>query len=164
MTTFIREQETKEVLNKYKDMSNQDLLDYLMSHRYDSDCQYIFNHLPKDLQNDLDALAGEMVKIRDKQIAEREQQIAERDQQIAEREQQIAEREQQIAERDQQIAERDQQIAEREQQIADVRKLTEYVDQQIADVQEFNKRLRAENYQIECEIDNIRDIRRQLAR
>jgi septal ring factor EnvC (AmiA/AmiB activator) len=157
MTTFIREQETKEVLNKYREMSTQGLLDYLMSHHYDSDCQYIFNHLPKDLQNDLDALAGEMVKIRDKQIAER-------DQQIAEREQQIAERDQQIAEREQQIAEREQQIAEREQQIADVRKLTEYVDQQIADVQEFNKRLRAENYQIECEIDNIRDIRRQLAR
>jgi hypothetical protein len=99
MTTFIREQETKEVLNNYREMSTQGLLDYLMLHHYDGDCQYIFNHLPKDLQDDLDALAGEMVKIR---------------------------------------------------------------DQQIADVQAFNKRLRAENYQIECEIENVRDIRRQL--
>jgi hypothetical protein len=113
MTTFIREQETKEIMNKYTDMSTQELLDYLMSHHYDGDCQYIFSHLPKDLQDDIDALAGETVKIRD-------------------------------------------------QQISNVKKLTEYVDRHIADVQEFNKRLRAENYQIECEIENVRDIRRQL--
>jgi len=94
---LIREIETKHILNIYNSMSAQQLLDYILSYHNDSDCKYIFDSLPQNLQDRIDELAGELVKIRDQQIAEVRKQIAERDQQIAERDQQIAERDQQIA-------------------------------------------------------------------
>lgn len=76
MTTFIRN-ETKDVLDNYKSYTPESLFAYLMSYEYDNDCQYIFNNLPQDLQNEIDALAGEQRKEVQKQIAERDKQIAE---------------------------------------------------------------------------------------
>jgi len=81
--TLIREIETKHILNIYNSMSAQQLLDYILSYHNDSDCKYIFDNLPQTLQDRIDELAGEVVKIRDQQIAHVKQQIAERDQQIA---------------------------------------------------------------------------------
>jgi hypothetical protein len=69
MTTFIRN-ETKDVLENYKSYTPESLFAYLMSYEYDNDCQYIFNNLPQDLQNEIDALAGEQRKEVQKQIAE----------------------------------------------------------------------------------------------
>ena len=80
---LIREIETKHILNTYNSMSAQQLLDYILSYHNDSDCKYIFDSLPQKLQDRIDELAGELVKIRDQQIANVKQQIAERDQQIA---------------------------------------------------------------------------------
>jgi hypothetical protein len=74
--TLIRENETKHILNIYNSMSAQQLLDYILSYHNDSDCKYIFENLPKKLQDKIDELAGELVKIRDQQIAERDQQIS----------------------------------------------------------------------------------------
>jgi hypothetical protein len=68
MTTLIREEETKYVLNNYQSMTPQYLLDYFMQHKNDSDCIYIFNNLPKDLQKTIDDLAAEEVKVKDKMI------------------------------------------------------------------------------------------------
>jgi len=76
MTTFIRN-ETKDVLDNYKSYTPESLFAYLMSYEYDNDCQYIFNNLPQDLQNEIDALAGEQRKEVQKQIVERDKQIAE---------------------------------------------------------------------------------------
>lgn len=67
---FIREKETKYILDNYKSMTPQNLLDYLMQHNNDSDCIYIFNNLPKDLQKTVDDLAGEVVKINAVKIKE----------------------------------------------------------------------------------------------
>jgi uncharacterized protein YdcH (DUF465 family) len=39
-----------------------------MQHHNDSDCIYIFNNLPKDLQKTIDDLAAEEVKVKDKMI------------------------------------------------------------------------------------------------
>jgi peptidoglycan hydrolase CwlO-like protein len=83
MTTFIRN-ETKDVLENYKSYTPESLFAYLMSYEYDNDCQYIFNNLPQDLQNEIDALAGEQRKEVQKQRVEVQKQIAERDKQIAE--------------------------------------------------------------------------------
>lgn len=88
MTTFdktpalIRQEETMQILSNYNTMTPQKLLDYLLSHHYDSDCQYIFNNLPKYLQDIIDELAGEIVKIRDKQIADVKKQREHVEQQI----------------------------------------------------------------------------------
>jgi TRAP-type C4-dicarboxylate transport system substrate-binding protein len=59
---FIREKETKYMLDNYKSMTPQNLLDYFMQRNNDSDCIYIFNRLPRDLQKTVDDLAGEVVK------------------------------------------------------------------------------------------------------
>ncbi|MGL5962533.1 MAG: hypothetical protein ACRCZ0_11390 [Cetobacterium sp.] len=75
-TSFIRN-ETKDVLKNYKSYTPESLFAYIMSYEYDNDCQYIFNNLPQDLQNEIDALAGEQRKEVQKQIAERDKQIAE---------------------------------------------------------------------------------------
>jgi RNase adaptor protein for sRNA GlmZ degradation len=72
--------ETKDVLENYKSYTPESLFAYLMSY----DCQYIFNNLPRDLQNEIDALAGEQRKEVQKQRVEVQKQIAERDKQIAE--------------------------------------------------------------------------------
>jgi peptidoglycan hydrolase CwlO-like protein len=76
MTTFIRN-ETKDVLENYKSYTPESLFAYLMSYEYDNDCQYIFNNLPQDLQNEIDELAGKQRIEVQKQIAERDKQIAE---------------------------------------------------------------------------------------
>jgi len=65
------------VLDNYKSYTPESLFAYLMSYEYDNDCQYIFNNLPQDLQNEIDALAGEQRKEVQKQIVERDKQIAE---------------------------------------------------------------------------------------
>jgi septal ring factor EnvC (AmiA/AmiB activator) len=70
MTTLIREEETKYVLNNYQSMTPQYLLDYFMKYHNDSDCIYIFNNLPKDLQKMVDDLAFEKLPELDRQIEE----------------------------------------------------------------------------------------------
>lgn len=75
MTTLLREEETKYVLDNYKSMSSQYLLDYFMQHHNDSDCIYIFNNLPQDLQKTIDDLALEEVKVKDKMIEEVDKKI-----------------------------------------------------------------------------------------
>ena len=79
---FIREKETKYILDTYKSMTPQNLLDYLMQHNNDSDCIYIFNNLPKDLQKIVDDLAGEAVKANAVKIIEMDEKIKNVDQQI----------------------------------------------------------------------------------
>jgi hypothetical protein len=71
---FIREKETKYILDTYKSLTPQNLLDYLMQHNNDSDC-IIFNNLSKDLQKSLNDLAREIRKINDmdEQIKENKQ-------------------------------------------------------------------------------------------
>ena len=69
MTTFIRN-ETKDVLENYKSYTPESLFAYLMSYSYDNDCQYIFNNLPQDLQNEIDELAGKQRVEVQKQITE----------------------------------------------------------------------------------------------
>lgn len=67
---FIREKETKYILDTYKSMTPQNLLDYFMQHNNDSDCIYIFNNLPEDLQKTVDDLAGEAVKVNAEKLKE----------------------------------------------------------------------------------------------
>jgi peptidoglycan hydrolase CwlO-like protein len=70
MTTLIREEETKYILDNYQSMTPQYLLDYIMGHHNDSDCIHIFNNLPQDLQKTIDDIAAEEVKVKDKMIEE----------------------------------------------------------------------------------------------
>jgi TRAP-type C4-dicarboxylate transport system substrate-binding protein len=79
---FIREKETKYILDTYKSMTPQNLLDYLMQHNNDSDCIYIFNNLPKDLQKIVDDLAGEVVKANAVKIKANAVKIIEMDEKI----------------------------------------------------------------------------------
>jgi predicted RNase H-like nuclease (RuvC/YqgF family) len=86
---FIREKETKYILDTYKSMTPQNLLDYLMQHNNDSDCIYIFNNLPKDLQKIVDDLAGEAVKANAVKIKANAVKIIEMDEKIKNVDQQI---------------------------------------------------------------------------
>lgn len=75
MTTLIREEETKYVLDNYKTMTPQYLLDYFIKYKNDSDCIYIFDNLPQDLQKTIDDLAFETLPKLDRQIEDVQKQI-----------------------------------------------------------------------------------------
>ena len=124
----------------------------------DSDCKYIFDNLPQTLQDRIDKLAGELVKIRDQQIAEVRKQIAERDQQIANVKQQIAERDQQIAERDQQIADVIKEREKIERGIKKIQKERIEVQKQIAIVDQFNSSMDTKNYILERQIEDMKEL------
>jgi chromosome segregation ATPase len=152
---LIREIETKHFLNIYNSMSAQQILDYILSYHNDSDCKYIFDNLPQKLQDEIDKLAGELVKIRDQQIADVKKQIAERDQQIADVKQQIAERDQQIADV---IEER----KETERNIKNIQKERIEVQKQIEIVKQFNMNMDSKNYILERQIEDIKELNRQI--
>ena len=145
---LIREIETKHILNTYNSMSVQQLLDYILSYHNDSDCKYIFDNLPQTLQDRIDKLAGELVKIRDQQIAERDQQIANVKQQIAERDQQIADV----------IKERE----KIEKNIEKIQKKRIQVQKQTAIVKQFNIDMDTKNYILERQIEDIKELNRQF--
>ena len=65
------------MLENYKAYTPESLFAYLMSYEYDNDCQYIFNNLPQDLQNEIDALAGEQRKEVQQQRVEVQKRIVE---------------------------------------------------------------------------------------
>lgn len=134
---LIRELETKHILNIYNSMSAQQLLDYILSYHNDSDCKYIFDNLPQKLQDRIDELAGELVKIRDQQIADVKQQIAERDQQI------------------------DHVIKERkkiERNIEKIQKERIEVQKQTAIVKQFNINMDTKNYILERQIEDMKEL------
>lgn len=60
--TLLRQEETMHILNNYQIFTHQELLDHFFRNNNDSDCIYIFNNLPQDLQKELDDIAGEMSK------------------------------------------------------------------------------------------------------
>jgi chromosome segregation ATPase len=155
---LIREIETKHILNIYNSMSAQQLLDYILSYHNDSDCKYIFDNLPQTLQDQIDELAGELVKIKDQQIAEVRKQIVERDQQIAERDQQIAEVRKQIVERDQQIANVIKERKKIERNIEKVQKERIEVQKQSAIVKQFNINMDTKNYILERQIEDMKEL------
>ncbi|MGL5961892.1 MAG: hypothetical protein ACRCZ0_08050 [Cetobacterium sp.] len=159
---LIREIETKHILNIYNSMSAQQLLDYILSHHNDSDCKYIFDNLPQELQYKIDELAGELVKIRDQQIAEVRKQIAERDQQIADVRKQIAEQDQQIAERDQQIADVIKEREKIERDIEQIQKERIEVQKQSEIVKQFNINMDTKNYILERQIEDMKELNRQF--
>jgi septal ring factor EnvC (AmiA/AmiB activator) len=68
MTNFIREEDTKYVLDNYKTVTPQYLLDYFIKYKNDSDCIYIFVNLPQDLQKTVDDLAFDKLPELNRQI------------------------------------------------------------------------------------------------
>jgi len=138
---LIREIETKHILNVYNSMSAQQLLDYILSYHNDSDCKYIFDNLPQTLQDQIDKLAGDLVKIRDQQIAEVRKQIAEQDQQIADV---IKERK------------------KTEKNIENIQKERIEVQKQIEIVKQFNMDMDSKNYILERQIEDIKELNRQI--
>ena len=60
--TLLRQEETMHILNNYQTFTHQELLDHFFRNNNDSDCIYIFDNLPQDLQKKLDDIAGEMSK------------------------------------------------------------------------------------------------------
>lgn len=60
--TLLRQEETMHILNNYQNFTHQKLLDHFFRNNNDSDCIYIFDNLPQDLQKELDDMAGEMSK------------------------------------------------------------------------------------------------------
>jgi beta-glucosidase-like glycosyl hydrolase len=60
--TLLRQEETMHILNNYQNFTHQELLDHFFKNNNDSDCIYIFDNLPQDLQKKLDELAGEISK------------------------------------------------------------------------------------------------------
>jgi len=149
---LIREIETKHILNIYNSMaaklpaerssvSAQQLLDYILSYHNDSDCKYIFDNLPQQLQDQIDKLAGDLVKIKDQQIAEVRKQIVERDQQIADV-----------------IKERD----EIERNIEKVQKERIEVQKQSAIIKQFNINMDTKNYILERQIEEMKELNRQF--
>jgi len=131
---LIREIETKHILNIYNSMSAQQILDYILSYHNDSDCKYIFDNLPQKLQDEIDKLAGELVKIRDQQIAKRDQQIADV----------IKERK------------------ETERNIENIQKERIEVQKQIEIVKQFNMDMDSKNYILERQIEDIKELNRQI--
>ena len=59
---LLRQEETMHILNNYQTFTHQELLDHFFRNNNDSDCIYIFDNLPQDLQKKLDDIAGEMSK------------------------------------------------------------------------------------------------------
>jgi len=149
---LIREIETKHILNIYNSMaaklpaerssvSAQQLLDYILSYHNDSDCKYIFDNLPQQLQDQIDKLAGDLVKIKDQQIAEVRKQIVKRDQQIADV---IKERK------------------ETERNIENIQKERIEVQKQIEIVKQFNMDMDSKNYILERQIEEMKELNRQI--
>jgi hypothetical protein len=134
---LIREIETKHILNIYNSMSAQQLLDYILSYHNDSDCKYIFDNLPQTLQDQIDELAGELVKIKDQQIAEVRKQIVERDQQIAN----VIKERKKI-----------------ERNIEKVQKERIEVQKQSAIVKQFNINMDTKNYILERQIEDMKEL------
>jgi chromosome segregation ATPase len=124
---LIREIETKHILNIYNSMSAQQLLDYILSYHNDSDCKYIFDNLPQTLQDEIDKLAGDLVKIRDQQIADV-----------------IKERK------------------ETERNIENIQKERIEVQKQIEIVKQFNMDMDSKNYILERQIEDIKELNRQI--
>jgi len=60
--TLLRQEETMHILNNYQTFTHQELLDHFVRNGNDSDCIYIFDNLPQDLQKELDDMAGEISK------------------------------------------------------------------------------------------------------
>lgn len=60
--TLLRQEETMYILNNYQAFTHQKLLDHFVKNNNDSDCVYIFDNLPKELQKELDDIAGEISK------------------------------------------------------------------------------------------------------
>ena len=60
--TLLRQEETMHILNNYQNFTHQELLDHFVRNGNDSDCIYIFDNLPQDLQKELDSTAGEISK------------------------------------------------------------------------------------------------------
>jgi len=70
--TLLRQEETMHILNNYQNFTHQEgaerrsalgaLLDHFVRNGNDSDCIYIFDNLPQDLQKELDSMAGEISK------------------------------------------------------------------------------------------------------
>ena len=111
--TLLRQKETMHILNNYQTFTHQELLDHFVRNGNDSDCIYIFDNLPQDLQKELDDMAGEISK----------------------------------------------------QNVIMLKKLDQLIastDEQLLAVTERNKKHDEEIYQIESELERVRELNRQL--
>jgi len=113
MTTLLRQEETMHILNNYQNFTHQELLNHFFRNNNDSDCIYIFDNLPQDLQKELDDMAGEISK----------------------------------------------------QNVIMLKKLDQLIastNEQLLAVTERNKKHDEEIYQIESELERVRELNRQL--
>jgi hypothetical protein len=111
--TLLRQEETMHILNNYQNFTPQELLDHFVRNGNDSDCIYIFDNLPQDLQKELDDMAGEISK----------------------------------------------------QNVIMLKKLDQLItstNEQLLAVTERNKKHDEEIYQIEIELERVRELNRQL--
>ena len=111
--TLLRQEETMHILNNYQNFTPQELLDHFFKNNNDSDCIYIFDNLPQDLQKELDDMAGEISK----------------------------------------------------QNVIMLKKLDQLItstNEQLLAVTERNKKHDEEIYQIEIELERVRELNRQL--
>jgi peptidoglycan hydrolase CwlO-like protein len=113
MTTLIREEATKYILDNYQSLTPQYILDHFIGYKNDSDCIHIFNNLPQDLQKTIDDLAFEK-------------------------------------------------LPELDRQIENVQKHRSEVQKQIQFVDNLNKQLDEDIYQLEHQLENTRELNRQL--
>jgi len=90
--TLLRQEETMHILNNYQNFTHQEgaerrsalgaLLDHFVKNGNDSDCIYIFDNLPQDLQKELDDMAGEISKQNQILIIEKDKMIEENEKKL----------------------------------------------------------------------------------
>ncbi|MGL5961333.1 MAG: hypothetical protein ACRCZ0_05215 [Cetobacterium sp.] len=117
---LLRQKETMHILNNYQNFSHQELLDHFVRNNNDSDCIYIFDNLPQNLQKELDDMAGEISKQNKILIAKND---------------------------------------------VILKQLDDLIDQsteQLISVTKRNKKLDDEIYQIENELERVRELNKQL--
>jgi len=95
----------------------------------------------EELRTERAALVEEQAAVRS-QIAQRDQEIAQRNDQLREQSAALANRDQELSDRDGQIAQRDQEIAQREDRLEELQAQQQFLDQQIARLEDDFDNLR----------------------
>jgi tRNA uridine 5-carbamoylmethylation protein Kti12 len=82
--TLLHPEETTHILKNYQNMSSQQIFDYFNQPHinHDSDCIYIYRHLPENLKKEIDIITSEQSKQNQIRIKQNDQQIKDLDQQI----------------------------------------------------------------------------------
>lgn len=138
---FIREEETKRILSNCRSVTPQWFLDYFLEHDTDSDCDYIFEHLPSDIHKQVDDLAAQFVKttrIESEKVLK------------------------QIEEVVRQTEKAEKQIEENDKQIEKNNETMKFLDVLTDCVAAYNKQNKIEIYQIQQQLENVREMNRQL--